>query len=43
MAAPLTPGKIRNSNGYAQVAQVRALGGEAIMLGVAGDLSLIHI
>ena len=37
VAAPLTPGKIRNSNGYAQVAQVRALGGEAIMLGVAGD------
>jgi molybdopterin molybdotransferase len=35
--APLTPGKIRNSNGYAQVAQVRALGGEAVMLGVAGD------
>jgi molybdopterin molybdotransferase len=37
VAAPLTPGKIRNSNGYAQVAQVRALGGEAVMLGVAGD------
>ena len=37
VAAPLTPGKIRNSNGYAQVAQVRVLGGEAVMLGVAGD------
>lgn len=35
--APLTPGKIRNSNGYAQAAQVRALGGEAVMLGVARD------
>ena len=37
VGAPLTPGKIRNSNGYAQAAQVRALGGEAIPLGVAGD------
>ena len=37
VTAPLSPGKIRNSNGYAQVAQVRALGGEAVMLGVAGD------
>lgn len=35
--ASLAPGKIRNSNGYAQAAQVSALGGEAIMLGVAGD------
>lgn len=35
--APLAPGKIRNSNGYAQAAQVRALGGEVIMLGVARD------
>ena len=38
VAARLTPGKIRNSNGYAQAAQVRALGGEAVMLGVARDL-----
>jgi molybdopterin molybdotransferase len=37
VGAPLSPGKIRNSNGYAQAAQVRALGGEAIPLGVAGD------
>ncbi|HSH04992.1 MAG TPA: gephyrin-like molybdotransferase Glp [Anaerolineae bacterium] len=33
----LTPGKIRNSNGYAQAAQVLALGAEPVMLGVAGD------
>jgi molybdopterin molybdotransferase len=33
----LSPGKIRNSNSYAQAAQVRALGGEAILLGVAHD------
>ena len=37
VAAPLTPGKIRNSNGYAQAAQVRQLGGEALMLGAARD------
>lgn len=37
VGAALTPGKIRNSNGYAQAAQVRALGGEALSLGVAGD------
>ncbi len=37
VGAPLMPGKIRNSNGYAQAAQVRALGGEALALGVAGD------
>lgn len=37
VTVPLTPGKIRNSNGYAQAAQVRALGGEAIPLGVARD------
>ena len=37
VGAPLSPGKIRNSNGYAQAAQVRALGGEAVELGVAGD------
>ncbi len=37
VGAALAPGKIRNSNGYAQAAQVRALGGEAVMLGIAGD------
>jgi molybdopterin molybdotransferase len=35
---PLTPGKIRNSNGYSQAAQVQALGAIPIMLGVAADL-----
>jgi molybdopterin molybdotransferase len=34
---PLGPGKIRNSNSYAQAAQVLALGGEPVMLGIAGD------
>src|SRR5690606_37878350 len=34
---PLRPGKIRNSNGYAQTAQVSALGADPIVLGVAGD------
>ncbi len=34
---PLQPGKIRNSNGYTQVAQVLALGAEPIQLGIAGD------
>jgi len=34
---PLTPGKIRNSNGYAQAAQVTALGAVPLMLGIAGD------
>jgi molybdopterin molybdotransferase len=33
----LAPGKIRNSNSYAQAAQVMALGGEPVMLGVARD------
>lgn len=33
----LTPGKIRNSNGYAQSAQVAALGAIPISLGVARD------
>lgn len=33
----LRPGKIRNSNGYAQRAQVIALGAEAVDLGIAGD------
>ncbi len=37
VASPLSPGKIRNSNGYAQAAQVLALGGVPVMLGVAGD------
>jgi molybdopterin molybdotransferase len=37
VTAALTPGKIRNSNSYAQAAQVRALGGEPVLLGVAGD------
>lgn len=35
--AVLTPGKIRNSNGYAQAAQVRALGAIPVELGVARD------
>ena len=34
---PLQPGKIRNSNGYTQAAQVLALGAEPIQLGIAGD------
>jgi molybdopterin molybdotransferase len=34
---PLRPGKIRNSNGYAQAAQVLAMGAVPIDLGVAGD------
>ena len=34
---PLSPGKIRNSNSYAQAAQVIALGAELISLGVARD------
>lgn len=34
---PLQPGKIRNSNGYTQAAQVLALGAELIQLGIAGD------
>ena len=33
----LSPGKIRNSNGYAQAAQVAALGAVPIRLGVARD------
>ncbi|MCP4428087.1 MAG: molybdopterin molybdotransferase MoeA [Chloroflexi bacterium] len=35
--SPLQPGKIRNSNGYTQTAQVLALGGIPVSLGVAGD------
>lgn len=35
--APLAPGKIRNSNGYAQTAQVLALGAAPVALGVARD------
>lgn len=34
---PLTPGKIRNSNEYAQAALVQSYGAEPIMLGVARD------
>ncbi|MCB8981520.1 MAG: molybdopterin molybdotransferase MoeA [Ardenticatenaceae bacterium] len=34
---PLQPGKIRNSNGYTQAAQVLALGAEPIVLGIARD------
>lgn len=34
---PLQPGKIRNSNGYTQIAQVEALGAVAVSLGVARD------
>ncbi|MCA9996057.1 MAG: molybdopterin molybdotransferase MoeA [Anaerolineales bacterium] len=34
---PLTPGKIRNSNGYAQAAQVLAMGAVPVVLGVARD------
>ncbi len=34
---PLSPGKIRNSNGYAQAAQVEAAGAIAVPLGVAKD------
>ncbi|MEI2612740.1 MAG: gephyrin-like molybdotransferase Glp [Candidatus Promineifilaceae bacterium] len=37
VAEALTPGKIRNSNGYAQHAQVLALGALPIALGVARD------
>ena len=37
VTAALTPGKIRNSNSYAQAAQVLAAGGEPILLGVAED------
>jgi molybdopterin molybdotransferase len=33
----LSPGKIRNSNGYTQAAQVIALGAELVSLGVARD------
>ncbi|PIE82316.1 MAG: molybdopterin molybdenumtransferase MoeA [Chloroflexi bacterium] len=33
----LQPGKIRNSNGYAQASQVKALGAEPIFLGIARD------
>ncbi|MGB1253799.1 MAG: gephyrin-like molybdotransferase Glp [Candidatus Promineifilaceae bacterium] len=34
---PLAPGKIRNSNGYAQAAQVAAIGAIPLRLGIAGD------
>lgn len=35
--APLTPGKIRNSNSYTQLAQIQALGAIPVPLGVARD------
>jgi molybdopterin molybdotransferase len=34
---PLTPGKIRNANGYSNAAQVIKAGGEPLMLGIARD------
>lgn len=34
---PVEPGKIRNSNGYAQAALVEKYGGEPVMLGIARD------
>lgn len=34
---PLTPGKIRNSNGYSNAAQVRKYGGEPLLLPIARD------
>ena len=34
---PLQPGKIRNSNGYTQAAQIMALGAEPVQLGIARD------
>jgi molybdopterin molybdotransferase len=34
---PLRPGKIRNSNGYTQEAQIRALGAVPVPLGIARD------
>ncbi len=37
VTAALSPGKIRNSNSHAQAAQVVALGGVPVMLGVARD------
>ncbi len=37
ITAALRPGKIRNSNSYAQAAQVLRLGAQPVMLGVAGD------
>ncbi|MBN1246576.1 MAG: molybdopterin molybdotransferase MoeA [Anaerolineae bacterium] len=35
--APLTPGKIRNANGYSNAAQVLKYGGVPLMLGIARD------
>ncbi|MCU0521130.1 MAG: molybdopterin molybdotransferase MoeA [Anaerolineae bacterium] len=35
--APLTPGKIHNSNGYSNAAQVLSAGGVPLMLGIARD------
>lgn len=39
VSEPLSPGKIRNSNGYAQATQVLALGGNPLFLGIARDQS----
>lgn len=38
ISEPLSPGKIRNSNGYAQVAQVMTMGAVPIPLGIARDV-----
>ncbi|HDL85235.1 MAG TPA: molybdopterin molybdenumtransferase MoeA [Candidatus Acetothermia bacterium] len=35
--APLAPGKIRNTNGYSNAAQVLKYGGEPVPLGIASD------
>jgi molybdopterin molybdotransferase len=37
IAAPLSPGKIRNSNCYALCGYIRALGGEPVIIGTARD------
>ena len=37
VTAPLQPGKIRNSNGYTQAAQVLRLRAQPVSLGIAGD------
>lgn len=37
VSEPLIPGKIRNSNGYTQAAQVKALGAIPVSLGIARD------
>lgn len=37
LGEPLTPGKIRNANGYSNAAQVLRYGGVPVMLGIARD------